>query len=291
MNKVEYWREKCYADVPKELYMKLQQFRSRYPYKRILIDGQEWRYIITDGGSDTILMLPGSTATGESNWREIPRFSSDYRVLSISYPPVKSVESLFKGILTIIDTEKIELMNILGASMGGAIGHWFIRNYPQRIKKLIIFSLGMPDRTTSKTLNNVASFFSCIPSPLIRRIFERESAKLVSVLPADEAKLMTAYFRDMYRYDIDKRTIICHFRLSADIAANVFNLGLDKPFVESQPVLIINAVDDESISPEARNALIATYPNAQTFLFPSGGHTLFGRREELFKIINEFIRR
>jgi len=126
MSNIEHWREKCYAEIPKELTNELQYFRSRYPYKKIMIDSPEWQYIITDGGPETILMLHGSTTTGESNWREIPRFTPDYRVLSMSYPPVKTIEALLEGVRTILDKERIVHMNIIGASMGGAIAHWFI---------------------------------------------------------------------------------------------------------------------------------------------------------------------
>lgn len=121
------------------------------------------------------------------------------------------------------------------------------------------------------------------------RMFEREAAKLVSVLPEDEAKLMIAYFRDLYRNDMNKRTILGHFRLVAEIAEKVSDLGLDKQFIGQNPVLIIHAEDDETFSKEARNAFIATYPNANMYIFPSGGHTLFSRPEELNAIIDNFL--
>jgi maspardin len=291
MNKVNQWREKCYSNVPNKLYLELKNFRSLYPYKCIKNDGQEWQYILTEGGPKVLLMLPGSTATGESNWREIRRLTPEYRVISISYPPVKSPEALFNGILKILDTEGIKNMDIFAASMGGAIAHWLIRNHPQRVNKLILLSIGMPDKNTAKNLKNAVSSFSLLPSYIINKAFEREAARLVSVLPEDEAKLMAAYFKDLYRNDMNKRTILCHFRLVADIAEKVLLLGLDKLFLGPNPVLIINAADDETISKEARDALIATYPSANVFLFPSGGHTLFSRREELNRIIDEFLRK
>ena len=289
MDKVDRWREKCYANVPIKLYQELKSFRSQHPYKSIQIDGQKWQYIISDGGPKALLMLPGSTATGESNWREILRLSAEFRVLSISYPPVKSIETLFDGIIKIIDTEKIECMDVIGASMGGAIAHWLIRNFPQRINKLILLSIGMPDKNTAQRLKKAVSTFTLMPSFLIIKMFEREAAKLVSVLPEDEAKLMEAYFKDQYRNDMDKRTILAHFRLVSEIAENVTQLGLEKTFTGSNPVMIIHAEDDETISIEARSALVATYQKANTYVFPSGGHTLFSRREELNKIIDTFL--
>lgn len=290
MNELDQWREKCYANVPAKLYLELRHFRSQYPYKIIRINKMDWQYIITDGGPEVLLMLPGSTATGESNWREIVRFNQRYRVLSISYPPVKSIEALFDGILKIIEIEQIERMNVFGASMGGAIAHWLIRNYPQRVTKLILLSIGMPDKKTAVSLKSAVLTFSILPGFVIIKMFEREAEKLVSLLPEDEAKLMAAYLKDSYRNNMNKRTILAHFKLVADIAEKVSLLGLDKPFTGLNPTLIINAADDETFSEGARNALVATYPNASTFLFPSGGHTLFSRRNELNKIIDDFLK-
>lgn len=290
MPRIEHWREKCYANVPERLMNDLKHFRSRYPYKKLLIRGQEWNYILTEGGAETILMLPGSTATGESNWREFPRFTPDYLVMSLSYPPVKTIEELLEGVRTILDQERITRTSIIGASMGGAIAHWFIRKYPERVKKLVILSLGLPGKSKTEALRKAANAFSFIPYPIIRTIFGREGARLVSVLPKDEAALMTAYFRDQYRNDMNKRTMIAHFRLVADLASKVTELGLDTPFAGPQPVLLINAADDETVSAEEREALQATYPDSRRYLFPSGGHTMFGCREELFRMIEDFIR-
>lgn len=289
MSKINLWREKCYAEVPRSLYSGLEQFRLQYPYKKLMIEGQEWRYIVTDGGPRVLLMLPGSTATGESNWREIVRLSPYYRVISISYPPVKSTERLFEGILRILDTEGIERMDVFGASMGGAIAHWLIRHYPLRVNKLILLSIGMPDKNTAKQLKKLVSTFSFIPGIVIRSMFVKEAERLVSTLPADDAKLMAAYFKDLHKNDMDKRTILAHFSLVAEIAENISNLGLDTPFRGTNPVLIIHAADDESFSEEQRSAFIATYPNASTFTFQTGGHTLFGRRVELNIIIDKFL--
>ncbi|MHB8132333.1 MAG: alpha/beta fold hydrolase, partial [Mobilitalea sp.] len=204
--------------------------------------------------------------------------------------PVRTIDDLLEGIVAILDSEGIVAMNIIGASMGGAIAHWFIRKYPERVKKLVIMSLGLPNNTTAKTLKRVAFIFSLIPSVFIRKMFEKEAKKLVSVLPEDEAQLMSAYCRDQYKNDMNKGTILGHFRLVAELATKVSVLGLDKPFEGTNPVLIINAVDDETINPESRDAFQATYPNSKSIVFPSGGHTLFGRREELFMAITSFIK-
>ena len=290
MNRIERWREKCYSEVPAHLYRDLQQFRSRHPYRRLSIAGHDWSYIKSDGGSDAILMLCGSTVSGESNWREFPRFSPDFSVVSPSYPPVESVESLVEGVRAILDAENIERAHIVGASMGAAIAHCFVRRYPERVGKLVLISLGWPDEAAVAAMKKAVRSFSLVPAFVIRSLFMREAERLVSALPAGEAALMAAYSRDLYRNDVDKRTILGHFRLVAEMASRKRELGLDKPLESDHSVLIINAADDDSFSPEARKAILDTYPNARAHLFESGGHTLFGRREELYGIIGAFLR-
>lgn len=288
MSKLDRWREKCYADVPEALYADLRRFRAQYPYRKMRIDGYEWRYILAGDGPENLLILPGSTTSGESNWREIPRFLPKFRVLSLGYPPVKSVEALFEGILRILDAEDMKRVDVYGASMGAAIAHWLIRSHPERVNRLILLSLGMPNQDTAAGLKKAVATFSLIPAFVIRGMFRKEGRRLVSALPEDEARLMAAYFRDQYQNDMDKATILGHFRLVAEIAEKLEPLGLTKPFTGPNPVLIITAADDESFSKEARDSLAATYPNATTHEFPSGGHTLFGRREELNRLIDGF---
>jgi aminoacrylate hydrolase len=289
MNRIERWREKCYSDVPVHLYRDLQQFRSRHPYRRLSIAGRDWSYIKCDDGPDAILMLCGSTASGESNWREFPRLSPGFSVLSPSYPAVGSVELLIDGVRAILDAEHIERAHIVGASMGAAIAHCFVRRYPDRVGKLVLISLGLPDEVAATAMKSAVRSFTFVPAFAMRRLFVREAARLVSALPAEEASLMAAYFRDLYRNDVDKRTILGHFRLVAEMASRIRELGLDKPLESDHPVLFINAADDDSFGPEARKAVLDTYPNAQAHLFESGGHTLFGRREELYGIIGAFL--
>jgi len=237
-----------------------------------------------------LLMLTGATGTGELNWREFPRFSPDFRVLSPSYPPFESPEMLLEGVLAMLDAEGVSRAHVVGASMGAAIAHWFVREHPQRVGKLVLHSLGLPNQANVKAMMGTVRTFTLLPSFLLRYLMGRGAERLLSSLPADDAALMTAYFRDLYRNDIDKATMIGHFRLVAGIARRAGELGLDKPLESGHPVLIINAADDEEFSSESRQAICDTYPNARTHCFESGGHTLFDRREELYSLICDFIR-
>ncbi|MBL8968770.1 MAG: hypothetical protein JNG85_17325 [Spirochaetaceae bacterium] len=89
---------------------------------------------------------------------------------------------------------------------------------------------------------------------------------------------------------VDKRTILGHFRLVAEMASRIGELGLDRPLATDHPVLAVHAADDETVGPEARRAMLATYPKARALLFESGGHELFSRQEELYAAIGDFLR-
>ena len=242
-----------------------------------MLNGHGWRYILTDDGSATILMLPGSNPTVESNWFGIGRFLPDYRVLSLRYPPAESSDALFEGIIAILGTGRIGRMHILGESMESTIIYRFNRKHPERVYTLILLSLGMPDDATAKELGKVAFTLSFFPWSMLRRIFMKEAAKLASVFPEEEAAFMATFFMD--QYDNDKRKIIGNLRLVAGIAEKVSALGLDRPFTGPNPVLIINSADDQSIDAEARDALVATYPNVGTHLCPDDRHAMFRLRE------------
>ena len=123
----------------------------------------------------------------------------------------------------------------------------------------------------------------------IAYIIRSYTTRLSAVFPPEQAALMSAYYRDHYTNCIDKRTILSHFRFGAEVTSNIKLLGLHKPLTTNQPVLIINSDDDESFSPGAQKAFLDTYPNALEHRFESGGHTLSGRREELYSIIIDFL--
>jgi hypothetical protein len=70
-------------------------------------------------GKEIILFLHGMTGSYDIWWRQIDALKNDYRIVSVTYPPVKSLEEMGKGIGAIIDLEKVNQFNLVGTSLGG----------------------------------------------------------------------------------------------------------------------------------------------------------------------------
>ena len=169
MKNVDRWRAECYSQVPMRIYQRLKDFRKDFPYKRLAVSRHDWDYIVCGEGDETVLILTGATATGESNWRDILRYSRRYRVVSPSYPPVGNMDNVIEGIKAILDAEKIGRVHVVCGSLGSGIGHVFIRRYPERVGKLVLISFGLPDHMFFKGIRATIRTLSLFPWWLIKR--------------------------------------------------------------------------------------------------------------------------
>jgi pimeloyl-ACP methyl ester carboxylesterase len=205
MKNVDRWRAQCYSQVQTQLYQRLKDFRKDFPYKRLAVGKYDWDYIVYGDADETVLILTGATATGESNWKDILRYGLNYRVISPSYPPVGDMDRTVEGIKAILDAERIDRVHIIGASLGSGVGHVFIRRYPERVGKLVLISFGMPDHMFFKGMRTTIRTLSFIPWRLIKRKMFTDENDFLSGLPDDEVAFTRAYYRDLHENEMSKR--------------------------------------------------------------------------------------
>lgn len=290
MKNVEGWRTKCYSDVPTEMYRQLKAFRENYPYKQLEVAGSEWNYIVCGDASEALLILTGTTATGESSWRDVLKYGGNFRVVSPSYPPVGTMDRVVEGVRAVLDAEGIARAHIIGISLGSAVAHVFIRRYPERVGKLVLTSFGMPDASFVKGMRSTVRMLSVLPWWMIKRSMASGSGQTLSDLQDEEASFVSAYFRDINENDMNKRTYVGHFKITLDLVTNTEALRMHEPVDGTGRVLIIQAEDDELFNAEQRQALAGTYPGAKSHIFDSGGHLLaLVRAQEMANVIEGFL--
>ena len=115
-----------YAKADPKTTRSLVSFRETYPTKAVYVDGIEWDYVTVGSGQETILFLHGMTGSYDIWWQQIEALKKDYRILSVTYPAVNSLEKMGKGISTIIDHEKVEKVNLVGTSLGGYFAQYLV---------------------------------------------------------------------------------------------------------------------------------------------------------------------
>ena len=290
MKDVENWRKRCYSRVPADMYDQLKAFRESHPYKVITVGGRDWKYISSGESSDSLLLLTGASVPAESNWKDILRHEQRFRVVAPSYPPVRSVDDAIEGIRSVLEAEGIERVSIVGGSLGAGVGHSFIRRYPERVQKLALIAFGLPDQSFVSAIKRTIRMCSLVPWWMLKRIVMSRGRESLSALPEGEAAFTRAYFRDALKNDMDKRTLLGHFRIALDMALSADVLRMTETVDGSGRVLIIQADDDDTITQEHRQALEKTYPGATAHLFETGGHLLdFCHGAEIADMIDRFL--
>jgi hypothetical protein len=58
-----------YQNAPRHRVNELLDFRSTHPVQQRLIDGVEWKYILSGTGSETIVIMGGPLSTPEMHYR------------------------------------------------------------------------------------------------------------------------------------------------------------------------------------------------------------------------------
>ena len=130
-------------------YAELRALRGTHPYRSVMVAGVEWKYIagaVPEEGMPALLVLGGGFSFGDSAFRTITAFEPRFRVLSPSYPAVRTMAELVAGVAAILDAEGIRSASIFGHSLGAGVAHAFARRYPQRVDKLILSGFGLYTR-------------------------------------------------------------------------------------------------------------------------------------------------
>lgn len=126
-----------YAGTDKTPINGLATFR-KLPTATINTQGYDWTYLTFGKGPKTILFLHGMTGGYDFWWQQMNEFSSAYKVISVTYPPVDNLSALGKGILAILDKEKVDTTVVVGSSLGGYLTQYLLASYPKRITKAVL---------------------------------------------------------------------------------------------------------------------------------------------------------
>lgn len=95
------------------------------------------------GCRPALLVLGGGFSFGDSAFRTISAFEPRVRVISPSYPPVRTMSELLAGVAAILDAEGVPSASVIGHSLGAGVAHAFSRRYPRRVDRLVLSGFGL----------------------------------------------------------------------------------------------------------------------------------------------------
>lgn len=268
-------------------YAELRAFRATHPYQSLTVGGVEWKYIsgpaateaagaaeaaaVAQGARPALLVLGGGFSFGDSAFRTIAAFEPRFRVISPSYPPVRTMAELLAGVAAILDAEGIQSASVFGHSLGAGVAHAFSRRYPLRVDKLILSGFGLYTQGHTRLVRAFVRLFAMLPKAALAAFYRPRIARLLEGAEDDERAFLSAYTEDLFAAHT-RESALARLAVLLDLAANPDRYAATSPFERPEDVLLIAASDDRGFTPREREALLAAYPGARTYVFGTGGH-------------------
>ncbi len=242
----------------------LAAFRA-IPTSSLSSQGYDWQYLAMGKGPETILFLHGMTGGYDFWWQQMNAFSPDYRVISVTYPPVDNLPTLGKGIIALLDKEHVDSAVVVGSSLGGYLTQYLLATYPQRVRKAV-FGNTFPQTPIYREKNDgkiaVAAWLPewTVMSSLRGNLYAQ-------VLPASENNpLAKAQLLENTYGRMSKAQFLARYHCVIDRFQPVDGKQT------AVPVMIVESDNDPLITPDLRAQLKAYYTSAQVHTFHHKGH-------------------
>ncbi len=275
--------EKTYAKVDPAITASLQKFRAEHPAKSLKVNGIAWEYIASGKGQETIIFLHGMTGAYDIWWQQMEDLQDQYRLISVTYPTVDSLEKLSDGVVAILDTEGAKRVHIVGTSLGGYLAQYLVAYHPDRILRVVFSNTFPPNELIAEKNKAIGAILPFLPEWLVIDVLRGSFVK--SIYPAsgnDEVTL--AFLMEIGSGRMSKAQVVgrYHCVVQPFVAPDLNVLKI--------PALIIEADNDPLVEEVLRKQLKSTYPSARVRILSGVGHFPYLNRSTGYTdIIADFI--
>ena len=243
----------------------LLDFRTQYPPQYLEVDGQKWEYVTLGEGPQTILFLHGMTGAYDIWWQQMVALSDRYRVISVTYPPVDTLEGMSKGVLGVLDAEGVDKTSMVGSSLGGYLVQYMMTTHPDRIERVVLGNTFPPNDLLAQKNERLIKILPFLPNWLVMRVFRKSFVN--NIYPAAEhSELVLAYMLEQVAGRMNKA------QLTARAKAVIEPFEPPKAAALGIPIMIIEADNDPLVEKALREQLKTTYPSAQVETLHGVGH-------------------
>lgn len=276
--------EQLYAKVDPAQAASLQAFRQSYPPQHINVSGRKWEYVALGGGEETILFLHGMTGSYDIWWQQIAALRDRYRVISVTYPPVDSLEGLAEGVLAILDAEGADKVNVVGSSLGGYLAQYLVATRPERIQRAVFANTFPPNDIIAEKNRTIGALLPYLPEWLVMATLDGSFTD--KVYPASgNSELVLAFMLEQSHSRMSKAQVVGRYRCVIDpfTPADPAALGI--------PVMIIEADNDPLVEEALREQLKTTYPAAAVHTLRNAGHFAYLSMPDVYaEMLEEFLK-
>ncbi|HXF05337.1 MAG TPA: alpha/beta hydrolase [Blastocatellia bacterium] len=271
--------DELYARVNPAIVTSLRTFRQAHPPQWLQVGGAAWEYIATGGGQETILFLHGMTGAYDIWWQQIEALKGRYRIISVTYPPVWSLEELEAGILAILEREGVAEFNVVGTSLGGYFAQYLIARHPERIRRAVLSNTFPPNDVIAEKNRTLGRILPYLPEWLVLFVF-RDSFKKTIYPASGNDELTLAFLREIGYGRVSKAQLVGRYYCVIE----KFTAPTPK-----MPVMIIESDNDPLVELGLREQLKAAYPGAAVRIFSGAGHFPYlNRAQEYTRLLVDF---
>jgi pimeloyl-ACP methyl ester carboxylesterase len=187
-------------------------------------------------------------------------------------PDEPTPDNQAKVFLKLIDELQINKAFITAASAGGSAGIKFALNYPDRVKGLILLSSGVPSVPMTKKEFGMSGPPKIILNDRLM-LFCIRNFKGIFYSMFGSRNVPDEVFDNMLPVKPRKNGIINDTEITnIDMAVNFNDYPIENINI---PILVIHAKDDPMVKYENMEYFLKRV-NADTLIFPDGGHLIIG---------------
>jgi maspardin len=273
-----------YASVDGMISRALETFRANNPPQSVEIEQTTWEYLATGQGKETILFLHGMTGAYDIWWQQIEALQEQYRVISVTYPAVDTLEGLTRGVLATLGREQVTQVNLVGTSLGGYLAQYFLAKHPDLIQRVCLGNTFPPNDLIVRKNRWVGAFLPFLPEPLVLSTV-RKSVVNAIYPAANHSELVSAFLLELLYGKMSKAQFAARFRCVIEpfSAPALHALGI--------PAMIIESDNDPLVEGNLREQLKATYPSATVHTLHHVGHFPYLNEPAMYtRLIEEWLR-
>ncbi|XP_063366723.1 maspardin-like [Cydia amplana] len=243
-------------------------FRSSIPLRKIVVDSDSskaWR--IFDSGPKSVacplICLPPVSGTADVFYKQVMGLASrGVRVISAEPPPYWNMKEWCDGFKRLIDYLELDKVHIFGASLGGFLAQKFTEltlNCP-RVASLILCN-SFTDTSVFEFKDSSALFW-LLPSMVLKRM-------LMGNFSAEKADRRIIEAID---FMVERLESLNQSELASRLTLNCTPGYMQPHLLSALPVTVMDVWDECALSPQVREDLYKSYPQAKLAHLKSGGN-------------------
>lgn len=254
-----------YERVDENTAVSLQTFRQTHPVQQLEVNGQSWEYVTFGQGEQTILFLHGMTGAYDIWWQVLENLADDYRVISLTYPPVDSLDKMAQGVLSILVAEDVALVHLVGSSLGGYFAQYLVAEYPDMVATAVFANTFPPNDIIAEENKTLGGLLPVIPEWAIMGVLKGNTEDVLYPA-AGNSELVRAFVLEQAFGRMSKAQFMARYHAVIDPfePPDVAALGI--------PVLIVEADNDPLVAEELREMLKETYSVTAVHTLHAVGH-------------------